>query len=103
MTTVSVGHTVVNTIAYLDQNGNPMVTAPTPDSPPVWTGSDGAVESLSISADGATATATALAAGTNVLTLTLTVAGKTYTATATDTVTAAPQVLTSVKIVQAVS
>ena len=37
MGTVNVGHTDTLGIEYLDQNGNPMLTPVTPDSPPTWT------------------------------------------------------------------
>lgn len=103
MTTASVGHKIVSTILYLDQNGNPMITGVVvPDSPPVWTGGNNAVETLSVSADGATATWEAVGAGTDTVTLTLIVGGKTFTAQAVHNVTAAPQVLTSITIAEEV-
>ena len=107
MVQVTVGHTVTNTIVYLDQNGNPMVTTPTPDSPPVWTDSGSTatppIDSLSVSTDGSTATVTAQAAGTDELGVTVVVGGKTFTASVEIDISAAPQVLTSVAIESVVS
>lgn len=100
MTDVTVGHTVTDTIVYLDQSGNPMLVTPTPDSPPVWTNAPGTppVDSMTVSADGSTATISALAAGADTIGVTVIVAGVTFKATQNLNIAAAPQVLTSVAI-----
>ena len=100
MITVNVGHSVDDTIVYLDQNGNPMLVAPTPDAPPVWTNtpSTPAVDTFTVAADGSSAVLAATAVGADTVNLTVTVGGKTYTATQAVTIAAAPQVLTSVSI-----
>lgn len=99
MTDVSVGHTVVDTIVYLDQNGNPMLVTPTPDTPPTWTNMAAAtVDTMTVSADGSTDTIQALAAGVDTVTVNVIVGGKTFTAAQQLSIAAAPQVLTSVAI-----
>lgn len=101
--TFNVGHTDTMTIAYLDQNGNPMLVTPTPDSPPTWVQTTPATDTLTVAASGLSAVALGLAAGTDVITLTVIVSGVTFTAVDDLTVTAAPQVLTSVAIVDTVA
>ena len=86
-------------IAFFDQNLQPMLTTPTPDSPPTWTNTTPASETLAVAADGETATATAVAAGTDAVNTNVIVGGNTFTATIAVTVSAQPQVLTSVQIV----
>jgi len=103
MTTVTVGHTIALAIAYLDQNGNPMLTTPTPDAAPQWSNTTPATETLVAAADGNSAVATAVAAGNDVINLALAVGGKQFTATLAVTVAAVPQVLTSIAIVPTVS
>lgn len=100
MTDITVGHTANLSIEYLDQDGNPMVTAPAPDSPPSWTNapSDPSVDTFTPSADGLTATLVANAAGTDTVSLTVLVGGKSFPASLAFTVSAAPQTLTSVRI-----
>ena len=99
MTNVSIGHTVVDTIVYLDQNGNPMLVTPVPDSPPVWTNvAATTVDTMTVSADGSTDTIAALAAGVDTVTVNVIVGGKTFTAAQQLSIAAAPQVLTSVAI-----
>jgi len=102
--TVSVGHMVTCTLEYLDQNGNPMLTPVTPDSPPVWTDAPSApgVDTNSVSADGLTDVVSALAVGSDTVGVTVIVGGKTFTDSTLITITAAPQVLTSVQIQTAV-
>jgi hypothetical protein len=95
---VTVGHSVAFSIVYLDQNGNPMLTTPTPDSPPVWSDTTPATETLTPAASGLTASAVALAAGTDVVTVAVTVGGTSFTGTCDVEVDAVPQVLTSVDI-----
>lgn len=101
--TVNVGHAVNMSIVYLDQNGNPMLAAPTPDAAPTWANSTPATGTLVAAADGMSAVETAVAAGADVVTLSVTVGGKAFSATLPITVAAAPQVLTSVDISAAVS
>jgi hypothetical protein len=98
MTTVTVGHNIALSIVFLDANGNPMLTTPTVDSPPVWTNTTPATETLKPAADGLTCEADTLAAGTDVVNLVAVVAGTSFSATLAVEVDAAPQVLTSVAI-----
>jgi hypothetical protein len=94
--TVSVGHNVQCSLVFLDQNGNPMLTTPTPDSPPTWSDSTPATETLT--AGGLTASALAIAPGGDTISVSVSVGGVTFGATLGVTVTAAPQTLTSVSI-----
>lgn len=99
MTDVTVGHTVTDTLVYLDKAGNPMLTPQTPDTPPAWSKTaDDTVDTLSASGDGSTATISALAAGQDTVTVTVSVGGQTFTATQSLNITDEPQVLTSVAI-----
>lgn len=100
MFTVNVGHTVESTILFLDQNGNPMLTPVTPDSPPVWTNTPSSppVDTFTVSPDGLSSALAATAAGSDSLSLTVIVGGVTFTASEAITIAAAPQVLTSVQI-----
>lgn len=99
MTDVVVGHQIVNTIVYLDQNGQPMLTTPKPDAPPTWSNlAAPTIDTMSVSADGSTDTVTAVGAGVDSLTVSVVVSGVTYTAVEQISVSAAPQVLTSVAI-----
>jgi hypothetical protein len=102
--TVNVGHEVICTIMYLDQNGNPILTTITPDKAPVWTDTPSAsgVDTNTVSADGSTDVVNALAAGSDTVGLSVVVGGKTFTDSALLTITPAPQVLTSVSIQTAV-
>lgn len=105
--TVNVGHTVTNTIVYLDQNGNVMLQTPVPDKAPVWTDSGSAanppLDSVNVSPDGSTAVVTALSAGTDNLSVALTVGGSAFSASVAIGITPAPQVLTSIAINSVVS
>ncbi len=94
--TVSVGHTVNCALVFLDQNSNPMLTTPTPDSPPTWSDSTPATETLS--PGGLTASALAIAPGGDTISVSVTVNAVSYGATLGVTVTPAPQQLTSVSI-----
>ena len=85
-------------IGFLDQHGNPMTVAPTPDSPPTWTNTVPADETLVASADGLTCAATAVAAGADEIDVSVTVGGVAFKAALAVTVVAQPQVLTSVEI-----
>lgn len=86
-------------IAFFDQHGNPMATAPTPDSPPTWSNTNPASETLTVAADGLTASATAVAAGVDTVTMTAIVGGNSFSANIDVTVSALVQVVTSAQIV----
>jgi len=105
MTDVTVGHTVTDTIVYLDQNGNPMLTPVVPDSPPAWTNAPNPADcdAMSVSADGSTATITTSAPGSDTIGLSVTVGGKQFSASQTLNIQAAPQVLSSVAIAAAIA
>ena len=102
--TVAVGHQVQASIVYLDQNGAPMLTTPTPDSPPSWTDVESPIGDMTlvVAADSMSAVETAVAAGTDVLTLALVVGGVSFSTTRPITVTAAALQLTSVDFVATV-
>ena len=100
---VSIGHTVNMSISYLDQNGNPMLTPPTPDSPPTWADTNSAAATLTVSGDGMTAADAAVAVGVDTVNLTVVVGGQSFSASLDVNVQAAPQVLTSVAIASTVS
>jgi|SRR5271166_334350 len=101
--TLSLGHTLSMSIAFMDQNGNPMLTTPTPDAAPAWSDTTPATETLAPSGDGLTCTGTPVAVGTDTVSLALAVGGAAFSATLDVTVTAAPQVLTSIGIVPVVN
>jgi hypothetical protein len=74
METLSVGHTLTDTIVYLDQNGQPMQTAPVPDKPPAWTNlAANTVDTMQVSADGTTDGLTAAGPGVDTVTVTVVV------------------------------
>ena len=102
---LTVGHTASFTIEYDDQDGNPMLTTPTPDSPPTWTDAPNPPGSVTftIAPDGNSASDAAVAAGTDVVSVSLTVGGVSFSAVSNVTVAAAPQVLTSIQIIPTVS
>jgi hypothetical protein len=104
MTQITVGHTDTLSIQYLDQNGNPMLTPVTPDSPPTWTNTPASppVDTFTVAADGSSATLVATTAGSDVVNLSVMVGGKTFTATDAITISAAPQVVSGVMIVDTV-
>ena len=85
-------------VVYLDADGNPMLTTPTPDSPPVWSNTTPATETLAVAADGLTAVATSVAVGTDSISVTDIVGGQTFSASIIVNVGAKPQVLTSIQI-----
>jgi hypothetical protein len=99
--TQNVGQTTSFSIAYMDQNGQPMVPMPTPDAPPAWSQSDSAVDTLTAAADGNTASAFGLAPGTETIAVSLAVGGQSFSATIDMTVVAVvpTQTLTSIEIV----
>jgi hypothetical protein len=95
---VSLGHVINCELSFLDQNGNPMLTQPKPDTPPAWTQLTPAVETLVASADGLQAVLTPLTVGVDTVTANLIVAGVKFQATLNVAVTPVAQVLTSVEI-----
>lgn len=97
-TTLAVGHKLELAITFLDQNGNPMLDAQTPDAAPTWSNTTPATETIVPSASGLTCEGTTVAAGTDTVSLAVVVNGVTFNATLDVTVTAAPQVLTSISI-----
>ena len=101
--TLAVGHTLNMSLTFLDQNGNPMLTTPTPDAAPTWSDTTAATETLAPAASGLTCVGTPIAPGTDTVTVTLAVGGVAFTANLDVTVTAAPQVLTSVAIAETVT
>ncbi len=101
--TLSVGHTLNMALAFLDQSGNPMLTPPTPDSPPGWTDTTSSTETIVPAASGLSCVGTPVAPGTDTVSVAVVVGGVSFSATLDVTVTAAPQVLTSVAITPTVS
>jgi hypothetical protein len=95
---LNVGHTVSMSLVFLDQNGNPMLVTPTPDSAPVWSDTTPATGTLTAASSGLTAQEVALAVGTDEVEVSVVVGGATFQATVDLNVQAAPQVLTSVAI-----
>lgn len=102
MTTATLGHNIGCSLAYLDANGNPMLTTPVTEAPPTWTNTTPATETLKVAADGLTCELDTVAVGTDVVTVALKVGGVAFTATSAVEVDAAPQVLTSIAIVPTV-
>ena len=100
---VTVGHTVSMKLVFLDQNGNPMLTAVTPDAAPAWSDTTPATGTLTVGADGLSATELAITAGADVVNVSLAVGGVAFAASLGITAAAAPQVLTSVQILATVS
>jgi hypothetical protein len=104
MTDVVVGHNITYTIVYLDQNGQPMLTSVTPDSPPAWSNlAAPTIDTMSISADGSTDSVSAVGAGADSVTVSVTVGGVTFTAVDQVSISAAPQVLGAVALNAVVS
>lgn len=102
-TTLAVGHKLEMQIAFLDQNGNPMLAVQTPDNAPTWSNSTPATETLTVAASGLTCEGMPLVPGTDTVSLTVSVGGVSFSATLDVTVTEAPQVLTSVAIVPVIA
>ena len=101
--TVSVGHKVNMSLVFLDQNGNPMLTPPAPDSPPVWTDTTAATETIAPAADGLSCVGTAIATGGDTVSVTAVVAGASFAASLAVTVSPVAQVLTSIQIAATIS
>ncbi len=101
--TVNVGHTVSFTLVYLDQNGNPMLTTPTPDAAPTWTDTTPATGTLTVAGNGLTASELAVAAGSDTVSVALAVGGTSFSASIGVTVQEAAQVLTSISILATVA
>ena len=95
---LTVGHTASLAFVYLDQDGNPMLTAPVPDKAPEWTQSNASAATLTPSSDGVTASEKGIAAGTDVVTVSVVVDGVEFAAQGTFNVSAAPQKLTSIEM-----
>lgn len=102
MTDITLGQGLDLSLAFLDQNGQPMTVTPVPDAAPIWSNSTPATETLTVSADGFTAQTASVAAGTDTITASATVGGATFSATLVVNVAAPPQVLTSIAINAAV-
>jgi hypothetical protein len=100
---LTVGHKLNMSIAFADQNGNPMLTKPTPDSAPAWSNSTPSTETIAAAADGLSCVGTPVAPGNDTVSLSVVIGGQTFSATLGVTVDAAPQVLTSVSIVPTVA
>lgn len=96
--TVSVGHSVNCSLVFLDQNGNPMQTTPTPDAAPSWSDTTPATGTLTEGPGGLTASEVADAAGTDTINVSLAVGGAQFSASVGVVVSPAAQVLTSVQI-----
>ncbi len=108
MTSVTAGHKITYAIAYLDENGRPMITTPTLDGPPSWSNAPSApgIDTLTPAADGSSAvlqTNAADADSTDTVSMSVVVGGKSFSASDSVTISAAPQVLSSVEIVGTVS
>lgn len=104
--TLTVGHTDTMGLEFNDQNGNPMLTQPVPDSPPVWSDAPspaGDVTFTPVGPSNVTATELGNAAGTDTVTVVVLVGGVSYTATQLVNVQAPPQVLTSVAITNTIA
>ena len=99
--TLNVGHTATCTYQVLDQNGNPMLSQVTLDSPAQWTDtpSPAGADTNVVSADGTTDVVTAVAAGSDTVGLTVTIGGKTFTDSVLLTISPAPQQASGVEIV----
>lgn len=104
---LTVGHTAALSIVWLDQDGNPMLTTPTPDTAPSWSQTAPDAATLTPSSDGMTATEAAKAAGTDVVTVDLSVTidgvSTPFSAQGTFPISAAPQKLTSIMLAASVS
>lgn len=103
-TNVTVGHQVDYSYEFVDVNGNPMQTPPTPDHNPTWSDSPSAagVDTFTPAANGATAVVQALAAGSDTVSFSVSVGGVAYTASDQVLIAAAPQVLGGVKLIATV-
>ena len=100
---VTVGHKVSFTLVFLDQNGNPMLTTPTPDAAPTWSDTTPATGTLTAAPSGLTAVEIANAVGSDTVNVALSVGGTAFTASIDLTVQEAPQVLTSLQILATVA
>jgi hypothetical protein len=96
---MTVGQSDSINMAFLDQNGQPMATNPTPDAVPTWTNSTPATDTLTVAADGLSANDAAVAVGTDSITATLLVGGVSFSAQLDVNVTAPAQVFTSISLV----
>jgi hypothetical protein len=100
--TMNAGQSSNLSIAFLDQNGQPMATPPTPDAPPGWANTAPAsVDTLLAAPGGMTSILTGVGAGTDTVRVSLAVGGVQFAATLDVTIDAAvsQQTLTSIGIV----
>ena len=79
MLTARVGQHVNFSLAFLDAQGQPMQTTPTPDAPPTWNNLK--LDRLIAAPDGLTCQADTVGPGTDTITVQVTVAGRSYTGT----------------------
>jgi hypothetical protein len=99
-TELKVGQTLPLGLAFLDQNGQPMVTKPQLDAPPVWEDTSPSVGTLTVISN-EVASEHAIAAGSDTVRVTLHVGGTQFSATldVTVPVIVPTQTLTTVEIV----
>lgn len=100
MLELSLGHKVECTLVVLDQNGNPLLTPVAFATPPVWSNTTPATETILPSADGLTCEGTLLVVGTDVINVSATLPGGSAPVQASVAVTVdpAPQVATSIRV-----
>jgi hypothetical protein len=111
MVQATVGHTITNTIKQLDGKGNPMLTPVKYESPPAWTQTTPATDTMAVSADGTSNVLTSAndAGGTDSVTVVAVAVPQpggspvSFTATVSVEYDPAPQVLTSIVIESVVS
>jgi len=98
MITETIGHSIHFVITVLDQSGNPFLSQPAFDSPPVWSQTTPATESLVVAADGASADSVSAAVGTDSISVTAIVGGVTFSASVAVEVDAVPQIASAIRI-----
>jgi hypothetical protein len=107
MSKLTVGHTDTLTLVFVDADGNPMIPQPTPDASPaaIWLNSPSSPspDTFSVSPDASTATVSATAAGADDISVAVSVGGQVFSASLHLDISAAPQVLSGVKIVESVA
>lgn len=101
--TLSIGHTVALSLVFVDQHGNPMLMPVVPDSPPTWSDTTPATETLAVAADSMSAIGTPLVAGNDTVNVSVVVGGQTFAASLDVTVTPEAQVASGVTIAATVS
>jgi hypothetical protein len=100
MLELTLGHGIAATLTVLDADLNPMLKPVAFASPPVWTQTTPATDTMIVSADGLSDNGTTVAVGTDSWTVTATLPGQTtpVTASLAITVDAKEQVPTSIRI-----